>query len=94
MINSKKEDMSMDNRKVWLMVAVYFTVAVLVFLFILFVIKLIWAWTIPDLFPGAVTTGLVARRIGWLTAFKLALFLGILAGVAGVRNTRKRGSWL
>ena len=43
-----------------------------------FVIKLLWSWTIPDLFPGAVEQGLVATEISWFTSFKLALFLGIL----------------
>ena len=45
-------------------------------------IKLLWAWTIPDLFPGAVEQGLVAAEISWLTSFKLALFFGILTGLA------------
>ena len=43
-----------------------------------FLIKLLWAWTIPDLFPGAVEQGLVAAEISWLTSFKLALFFGLL----------------
>ena len=47
-----------------------------------FIIKLLWAWTIPDLFPGAVEQGLVAAEISWLTSFKLALFFGILTGLA------------
>jgi len=46
------------------------------------VIKLLWAWTIPDLFPGAVEQGLIAAEISWLTSFKLALFFGILTGLA------------
>jgi len=46
------------------------------------IIKLLWAWTIPDLFPGAVEQGLVAAEISWLTSFKLALFFGILTGLA------------
>ena len=44
------------------------------------VIKLLWAWTIPDLFPGAVEQGLVAAEISWLTSFKLAVFFGLLTG--------------
>ena len=43
-------------------------------------IKLLWAWTIPDLFPGAVKEGLVASEISWLTSFKLAVFFGVLTG--------------
>ena len=46
------------------------------------VIKLLWAWTIPDLFPGAVEQGLVAAEISWFTSFKLALFFGILSGAS------------
>ena len=47
-----------------------------------FIIKLLWAWTIPDLFPGAVEQGLVAAKISWLTSFKLAIFFGILTGAS------------
>ena len=45
-----------------------------------FAIKLLWAWTIPDLFPGAVEQGLIAAEISWLTSFKLAIFFGLLTG--------------
>ena len=45
-----------------------------------FVIKLLWAWTVPDLFPGAVEQGMVAAEISWLTSFKLALFIGLING--------------
>ena len=51
-----------------------------------FIIKLLWAWTIPDLFPGAVEQGLVAAEISWLTSFKLAIFFGILTGAAKGSN--------
>ena len=51
-----------------------------------FIIKWLWAWTIPDLFPGAVEQGLVAAEISWLTSFKLALFFGILTGAARGNN--------
>ena len=52
-----------------------------------FVIKLLWAWTIPDLFPGAVEQGLVAAEISWLTSLKLALFLAIAKG-ATISNSK------
>lgn len=48
-------------------------------LLFLFLIKVLWAWTIPDLFPGAVEQGLIAAEISWLTSFKLALFLSLLS---------------
>ena len=52
-----------------------------------FVIKFLWAWTVPDLFPGAVEQGLVAAEISWLTSLKLALFLAIAKG-ATVSNSK------
>ena len=48
-------------------------IAAMVFVVVLLLVKLLWAWTVPDLFPGAVQQGLVAATISWLTAFKLAL---------------------
>ena len=51
-----------------------------------FVIKLLWAWTIPDLFPGAVEQGLVAAEISWLTSFKLAVFFAMLTGAIKLKS--------
>ena len=52
-----------------------------------FIIKWLWAWTIPDLFPGAVEEGLIAKEISWFTSFKLALFLAVVGGAIKVNNT-------
>jgi hypothetical protein len=49
----------------------------------LLVIKLVWAWTIPDLFPGAVEQGLVAESLSWYAAFKLAILVVLLGAIAG-----------
>ena len=54
----------------------------------LFLLKILWAWTIPDLFPGAVDQGLIAREISWLSAFKVAIFISVLAGIAGGRKSK------
>ncbi len=59
---------------------------IVVFVVALFLVKLLWAWTIPDLFPGAVEQGLVVGTISWLTALKVAIFVAILVGVAGARQ--------
>ena len=64
------------------LIAVYAVVALLL-------VKLLWAWTIPDLFPGAVSQGLIAGSISWYTAFKIAVFVAVLAGLAGVRRGRE-----
>lgn len=58
-------------------------VGCLVFVLAFLLIKALWAWTIPDLFPGAVEQGLVAGTISWGTAIKLALFVAVLSAVAG-----------
>ena len=62
-----------------LLVVVGFVVALLL-------VKLMWAWTIPDLFPGAVDDGLIIREISWGTAFKVAIIVAVLSGSTGVRR--------
>ena len=72
----------------WLIAAVPGFLALLAgaVVLVLFIVKALWAWTIPDLFPGAVAQGLVAESISWLTAFKIALFLVVLAAISGARD--------
>jgi ubiquinone/menaquinone biosynthesis C-methylase UbiE len=62
---------------------------VVAFVVALFVIKLLWAWTVPDLFPGAVEQGLVAGSLSWLTAAKLAIFMAVLSGISGGHQAQK-----
>ena len=57
-----------------------------VFVITFLVIKWLWAWTIPDLFPGAVETGLIAKEISWFTSFKLAIFLTVITGIVKSNN--------
>ena len=63
--------------------------AALALIIALFVVKSLWAWVIPDLFPGAVEQGLIARSISWFTALKLAIYVAVLAGLAGVHPSAK-----
>lgn len=58
----------------------------MVLVVVLLVVKALWAWTVPDLFPGAVKIGLVAREISWLAAFKVSIFAAVIAGIAGARR--------
>jgi hypothetical protein len=44
------------------------------------VFKFVWAWVVPDLFPGAVAQGLVSANLTWLAALKLALLVGVFSG--------------
>ena len=59
------------------MIALFVGVLLITFL----VIKWLWAWTIPDLFPGAVEQGLIAKEISWFTSFKLTLFIAVITGI-------------
>ena len=61
---------------------------VCVFFITFLIIKWLWAWTIPDLFPGAVETGLIAKEISWFTSFKLAIFLTVITGIVKSNNTK------
>ena len=80
----------MDKSKLFKIIPGVIALVAAVSAVMFFVIKLLWAWTIPDLFPGAVEQGLVAAEISWFTSFKLALFLGIVRGV----TISKSDDWL
>jgi len=70
----------------WMIVPFVFLIISAVFLVMLFLVKLLWQWTIPDLFPGAVSQGLVSSSISWFTAFKVSIFVMFFAALAGVRR--------
>jgi hypothetical protein len=62
-------------------VAVAILVAVAVtFVISLVLFKFVWAWVVPDLFPGAVAQGLISADLTWFAAFKLAVLVGVLSG--------------
>lgn len=69
--------------------ATIFAVILGVFIVVLFLVKILWAWTIPDLFPGAVEQGLIAQEISWYTSLKVAIFVAVMAGIAGIRQDKK-----
>ena len=79
----------MDKR--WLIAIVPGILALVLGAFIvaLFLVKILWAWTIPDLFPGAVEQGLIAKEISWYTSFKVAIFVAALAAIAGIGRSEK-----
>jgi hypothetical protein len=54
-------------------VAVTFVISVVVF-------KFVWAWVVPDLFPGAVAQGLISADLTWLATVKLAVLVAVLSG--------------
>jgi hypothetical protein len=57
------------------------------FVVVMFMVKALWAWTIPDLFPGAIEQRLVPASISWWTAVKIAIFAAVLSGfVSAMRD--------
>jgi len=77
--------------KKWLIAIVPGILALILgaFIIALFLVKILWAWIIPDLFPGAVEQGLIAKEISWYTSLKVAIFVAALAGIAGIRRDKK-----
>jgi len=78
----------MKGSKIAAIVAGVVGIVCVAFVVGLLLIKALWAWTVPDLFPGAVQQGLVAGSISWGTAAKLALFVAVLLGGLGGRDFR------
>ena len=76
----------MKNRWRFAVIPGALLVAAAAFALVLLVVRFLWAWTVPDLFPGAVEQGFIAAEITWYTAFKLAIFAAILGGLAGARS--------
>jgi len=75
--------------KNWIFVILGAVVLALIPFFVsLFLVKIIWSWTIPDLFPGAVEQGLIAKEISWFTSFKIAVFVFILSILPRVKNSK------
>lgn len=61
-------------------------IAIIAIVFVagIFIIKLLWAWTIPEIFPGACQQNLIASNISWFTAFKVSLLFSLITTVARI----------
>ena len=55
--------------------------AAVTFAVMVIVLKFVWAWVVPDLFPGAVAQGLINANLSWLATVKLAVLVAVLSGV-------------
>lgn len=77
------------NKTWWIAITGVLALIAVYAVIVLLLVKLLWAWTIPDIFPGAVSQGLIVGSISWYTAFKIAVFVAVLAGLAGVRRGRE-----
>ena len=58
----------------------------IVFVISLVVFKFVWAWVVPDLFPGAVAQDLIVADLTWLAAVKLAVLVSVLGGFSPALN--------
>ena len=65
-------------------------------LLVVFLIKILWAWTVPAIFPLAVKQNLVAGKISWFTSFKLLIAAVVIARLVGIRpeSNKKVGPFL
>jgi len=72
-IEKKVEEGVTSGVTIFVTVLVTFVIAVVLF-------KFVWAWVVPDLFPGAVEEGLVAANLTWLASLKLAVLVAVLSG--------------
>jgi uncharacterized membrane protein len=61
-------------------VTILVTVAV-TFVVTVVVLKFVWAWVVPDLFPGSVDQGLIIADLTWLASLKLAVLVVVLSGL-------------
>jgi hypothetical protein len=65
-----------------------FLVALVAFPVILILLKLLWVFTIPEVFPGAVEQGLIVSVLSWKAAFKVALFIFVVGLFIRVRKSQ------
>ena len=47
-------------------------------------VKVLWAWTVPDLFPAALDQGLIVAELTWLAAAKIVVLVAILVSTASL----------
>jgi len=76
-----------DNISIKLYIIKFMRDLILIILFFvigIFVIKILWAWTIPEIFPGAVEQGLIVKNIRWFSALKLSVLFSMIATVARI----------
>ncbi len=63
-----------------------FSIALLISLLL---VKLLWGWAVPDIFPQAVEGGFITGSISWYTAFKISIIVAFIAAFASRALVRK-----
>jgi hypothetical protein len=79
---SKEIEKEVERRVTdWVTVAITVLIQIVImFVIAVIVFKFVWAWVVPDLFPGAVDQGLISADLTWLAAVKLAVLAAVLGG--------------
>jgi hypothetical protein len=72
-IEKKVEEGVKAGTAILVAVTITFILSVIVF-------KFVWAWVVPDLFPGAVAQGLISADLTWIATLKLAVLVAVLSG--------------
>jgi len=72
-VEKKVEEGVKRGTAILVAVAVTFVISVVMF-------KFVWAWVVPDLFPGAVAQGLISADLTWFATLKLAVLVAVLGG--------------
>ena len=72
-VEKKVEEGVKTGTAILIAVAMTFIISVVLF-------KFVWAWVVPDLFPGAVDQGLISADLTWLATLKLAVLVAVLSG--------------
>jgi hypothetical protein len=63
-----------------------FLITIIALPVILILLKLLWAFTVPEVFPGAVQQGLITATLSWTAAFKVAVFIFIVGLFISVKG--------
>lgn len=75
------------------MVWLFFAWALVIFVAAVLLVRLLWKWLVPELLPGAVSQGLVARELSLKTAFILTaglyFLIFVLRSAPAYRHTYK-----
>ncbi len=53
---------------------------IITFVIMVVVLKFVWAWVVPDLFPGAVDRNLIESDLTWGITAKFAILISVLGG--------------
>ncbi len=80
MDESRKEVEKLVEETVTRWTTLFITAAITIVIMVV-VLKFVWAWVVPDLFPGAVDQGLINADLTWLAALKFAVLVGVTGGV-------------